>query len=102
METNQNEHGPLVDRDRARDPSTHRLRVSAYRPWLALLALHCEGNSSMLVEAGQYVLYGTDIRTMRELVLAAAETEEDIKRMRVLFKTAPGLRSLRIAKREDN
>ena len=56
----------------------------------------------MLVEAGQYVLYGTDIRTMRELVLAAAETEEDIKRMRVLFKTAPGLRSLRIAKREDN
>ena len=54
------------------------------------------------IEAGQYVLYGTDIRTMRELVLAAAETEEDIKRMRVLFKTAPGLRSLRIAKREDN
>ena len=54
------------------------------------------------VEAGQYVLYGTDIRTMRELVLAAAETGEDIERMRVLFKTAPGLRSLRIAKREDN
>ena len=56
----------------------------------------------MLVEAGQYVLYGTDIRTMRELVLAAAETGEDIERMRVLFKTAPGLRSLHIAKREDN
>ena len=48
METNQNEHGPLVARDRARDPSTHRLRVSAYRPWLALLALHCEGDKGML------------------------------------------------------
>ena len=54
------------------------------------------------IEAGQYVLYGTDIRTMRELVLAAAETGEDIERMRVLFKAVPGLRSLRIAKREDN